>query len=115
MVTNKAFNGDSGSDPLDFQNFKLNYVAAFIDGECIPPSGYTPDFDSTNGVMTEYWALLSTLNEIGPDTSLNYTIDQFKQHPIIAINFAPDVTAGCGSDGHVNPIQNWNFRFEIRI
>ena len=105
LVKNKAFNGDKGEDCLGYDNFKLNYAAAQIDGETFPYNGYRPDFTTPFGSMDVYWALLSTIREIGPDTMCHMTFEKFKNAPIIPITFTPSIASGCGYTDYVHPVK----------
>lgn len=110
----KAFNGDFGNDPFMFTNANLEYLCAYIDGQQYPTRAYMPSFENRFSTR-EYMELYIALNQNRTDTYATITRDEFHDSPIFALNFAPDLSSGPGSSGHVNLIAHGSLRLHMRF
>ena len=115
MVPNEAYTGSLKTNPFNFKHFKLNYLAAYIDGTQFPAKAYKPDFDK-NLFVREYMGLFESLNQITSDSTL--TLDKKKWadgSTIFGFNFAPDTAEDCNKMGYVNPIKRGTLRLEMKF
>lgn len=115
FVSNKAFNGDFETNPFDFQNYKMNYLALYIDGSQIPAKPLQPDFTGgSKTFVSAYHTLFSGtgihfLNE-GNDIARGKYADGFC---LTAFDLTPDLSAS--SSTHWNMIRNGSLRIEVRF
>lgn len=113
LVSSDAFNG-STKDPFGFQHFNVNYLSAFIDGTAFPLRPYTPDFRRNNYVR-EFRALYRALNQTGTETYLEVDRSGFKDRPLFAFNFAPDLSNGGSLSSHVNLKSQGHLRLQLKF
>lgn len=113
LVPSSAFNAMS-QDPFDFKHFNVNFVAAFIDGSQYPLRPYTPDF-KRNIFVREFRALYRALNQTGTETHMRIDRSQFKEKPLFAFNFAPDLSNGGSFSSHVNLKTEGHLRIQLRF
>lgn len=115
MVDVDTFNGTFKSNPFSFSHNNLVSIATFIDGVQYPNKPYTPDF-SKDLYMREYTRLFDVLNQNRTDTYCTISYEEFKSNSaIFAFNFAPDLSSGPGSNGHVSPILHGSLRLVLRF
>ena len=113
LVSNDAFNGQT-TDPFRFQHYNVNFVSAFIDGTPYPQRPFTPDFKQ-NTFVREFRALYRALNQTGTETYLDIDRDEFKERPLFAFNFAPDLSNGPSLSSHVNLRQQGHLRIQLKF
>ena len=113
FVSSNAFNGTT-KDPFSFQHFNVNYVAAFIDGTPYPLRPFTPDFKRNNYVR-EFRALYRALNQTGTETYLTIDRPAFKNKPLFAFNFAPDLSNGGSFSSHLNLRTQGHLRIQLKF
>jgi hypothetical protein len=105
LVSHEAFNGSLITNPYYFQNFNLNYMAAFIDGEQYPTRAYQPNFTSGE-YLREYLGFCNAANQNSTDSTLCLSREAWKDgNTIFGFNFAPDLSDGCGATEHVNHLR----------
>lgn len=115
LVESESFNGSFGSDPFEFKNFKLNYLAAFVDGTQHPAIPFTPDFDQKH-CLREYQELFNVLDADNMDPTLDLTYESFMaDRCIYAFQFSPDCSNGPEDGGHVNPIGYGSLSLHLRF
>ena len=113
LVKNAAENGDIKESPFYFQHYKLNYIAAYVNGEQIPSIPYTPNHTSKLCVR-EYFELFRSLNQLNAKPNLDVTYAQFLDgHTIYGMNLTTD--ASDPVDGHFNPLKRGNLRIDVRF
>ncbi len=111
MVTNAAFNGSYATNPFNFQDFDLGFMALFKDGESVPGRPYTPNFKK-NMCSREYVALHQALELYNVDESRNITIDDFLNgYTLMAFNLSPDMEVS----GPAQTLRDGNLRLEMRF
>jgi hypothetical protein len=67
MVATESYNGDTGTNPYNFQHFNVNYVQITHNGKQIPSEAYTPDFsENTTRFAIEYRGFYDNIG-IGTD------------------------------------------------
>ena len=49
------------------------------------------------------------------DSTINITYDSFKHMPFFAFNFSPDLSHGCGTNGHVNLVKRGSLRLHLKF
>lgn len=113
LVKNAAENGSLEHNPFNFQHFKLNYLACYLNGDQFPSIPYQPDFE--NSLCTrEYFDLFRSLNQLLAHPSLDITLAEFQAgSTIYGINFTPDMSDPV--DGHYNALRRGNLRIDLRF
>lgn len=114
LVDTTTFNGSYAKDVYTFNHFDMTYLAAYINSAQVSKA-YTPNFDEDLYVR-EYMQLFNALNQNRTDTFASidmYTFGHGKT--IFAFDFAPDLSNGPGSSGHVNCIQKGTLRLHFRF
>ena len=115
LVDTEAFNGSFSTEPFDFQNFNLNYIAAYCDGTQYPAVAYTPDFEKSL-YLREYQELFSVLDNDHCDPILNLDYETFgKSKCIFSFQFSPDLSPGPGADGHVSCLNYGSLSLHLRF
>lgn len=115
MVDTVTYNGSFTKDPYAFKHFDVNYLAAYIDGVQYPAKPFTPNFSA--GLYTrEFMELYIALNQNRTDTYMSLDYDSFgRDNTIFAFDFAPDLSNGPGSAGHVNCLNYGTLRLHFRF
>ena len=115
LVDSKAYNGQINYNPFKFDHFKLNYLAASLDGVQYPTVAYTPNF-TKDLYMREFLGLYETLNQLTTDTILMLDREEYKAgNTIFGFNFAPDPTDDCNKVGYFNPQRYGSIRFILKF
>jgi hypothetical protein len=57
FVSAKAFDGNVNKNPFVFENFKINYLNVFLNGEAINPTVFQPEFTTENYTREYRWFL----------------------------------------------------------
>ena len=93
LVDHEAFNGDIGKNPFDFQNFNLEKIGLYRDGQLIPGQILTPDYSGGKFVKA-YNQTMSALNYFNTDDSNGMTMEHFKNgYNLYVFDLTPDNTA----------------------
>ena len=91
MVDAGAFSGVEFTDPLKYQNFKLNKVNILINGQNHLPSPLEADFETEENLIELYRHLTDNTGILHGNHSNGITYDQFKTNSsIIAFDLNPD-------------------------
>ena len=115
MVPNDAFTGVLNKNPFDFKNYKLNYIATYIDGVQYPSKPYQPNFDK-NLTLREYLGLFESLNQLTTDSALTLKHTEWiAGNTIFGFNFSPDTSDDCNKVGYVSPIKRGTLRIDLRF
>lgn len=115
FVRNDAYCGDYAKNPFYFENCKINQICAFLDGVQYPSKSFTHDFDNNLNIR-ELHSLYESLNMLNTDATINVNRDNYSNgNTIFGFNFAPDLSNGCGSTGHLNPIKCGALRLQVRF
>ena len=110
FVKNSAFNGQFDKNPFNFELFGLNFLCCYVNGYGVPSIPYQPHDKLT---LREYYGLMDALNQNDTSTYCDIDRDEFnKGYAIFGFNFAPDLSDGCGTVGHVNPIKRGALRIQ---
>ncbi|XP_031353789.1 uncharacterized protein F54H12.2-like [Photinus pyralis] len=112
FVSNKAFNGDYASNPFNFQNYKINYMSLYIDGQQIPSKPLQPDFTREGLYVRAYHTLFSGtgihfLNEGNNISRLDYP----HGYCLTSFDLTPDLSANATT--HWNLVRNGSLRIEV--
>ncbi len=111
MVTNAAFNGSYATNPFNFQDFDLGFMALYKDGESVPSRPYTPNFKKKL-CSREYVALHQALELYNVDESRNITLEDFMNgFTLMAFNLSPDMEIS----GPAQTLRDGNLRLEMRF
>ena len=90
MVSNKAFNGDLGANPFNFQHFNLSEIALLVNGKSYPGPAYRPDFGSGH-FLRDYMDLMETFGYYNSDDTNGLTMKEFSGgYTIYAFDRTPD-------------------------
>ena len=92
FVLNSAFNGDRTKNPFNFQHFKVNSIAMYLDGQQIPGKPITPDFE--NNLYTEsYGKTMQATGTLNSSFGPNITYSDFKGgYAIFGYDLTPDLS-----------------------
>ena len=61
MLAGQHVIGTYGSNPFNFQNFDVNYLALRVNGELVPRYGFTPNFGPAQDYIREYLQVLGAI------------------------------------------------------
>ena len=115
FVDNRAFNGDLKLNPFKFQHFEINNLAVYLDGIQYPAKAYTPDF-KRGLFQREMISLFDALDMMDGDSNFKINRENYASgNTIFGFNFAPDLSSGCGSIGHLNPIKFGSVRLSVKF
>ncbi|XP_033222855.1 uncharacterized protein F54H12.2-like [Belonocnema kinseyi] len=114
FVSNKVFNGDFGSNPFNFQNYKINYFSLYVDGVHVPSKPLQPDFTQDKLYVDAYHTLFSGkgihfLNEGNSITKTDYA----NGYCLFAFHLIPDLYVN--DNGHWNLVKHGSVRIEVRF
>jgi hypothetical protein len=91
FVDSRGFDGNIAKNPYKFENFGLNYVQAYINGEPIRPQALQPDFENKS-YMTEYRWLLDNLGCYESKNALDITYKEFGTNSFfLAYDLSPEL------------------------
>lgn len=114
FVDNKGFNGNRKYNPFNFQNYGINYLSLYVDGQQIPSKPLQPTFTDNPLYVDAYHTLFSGsgihfLNE-------GNCIDR-QEYPngfcLFAFDLTPDLSAN--SSSHWNLIKHGSIRIEVQF
>lgn len=114
LTDSDGYNGNPDKDPFDYGHFDLNFIAAYVNGIQYPQSAYKPNFDQDLYLQC-YQGFTSALNQDNYDAICTLDREKYKDNPIFAFNFAPDLSNGVTSTGHVNLQEYGNLRLQLRF
>lgn len=110
MTTDKAYSGDYGANPFNFQHFNLNEIALLSDGVSVPGPRFKPDFDR-GFYVRDYSSLMGAFKYNCTDDSNGLTLQEFAGGTLIyAFNRTPDNDI---SSDHRHPSLGENLRLDI--
>ena len=114
FVDHRAFNGSFIMNPYNFQNFGVNHLSLYINGN--PAGGPSKNPNFTNGwYAREYYDLFEVTNQDNIDTCVTITKENFiKGNNIFCFRCQPDLYAG-GNVGLVNPTKLGALRLHLRF
>ena len=69
MLLSEHVSGTVGSNPFNFQNFNLNYLALRVNGELLPRQAYQPNFGESEDYIRDYLQVLTALDLDGECSS----------------------------------------------
>ena len=111
FVRNDSYNGAYRQNPFNFQNFTINQLAMFREGESIPFRPFTPDFEN-NKYQREYMSLMQAINIYHKNENIDISPTDFKNgYTIFGFNLTPDLTVA----DHAQPIRDGNIRLEVKF
>ena len=69
MLSGANVTGTFGSNPFNFQNFDLNYLALRVNGELVPRYGFTPNFGVAQDYIRDYLQVVGAIDlaPLNPD------------------------------------------------
>jgi hypothetical protein len=115
FVSNEAYAGAYKKNPYFFDNYHIDSIACFINGEQFPQKAFKPDFDNDKYVR-EYIELFRVSEQLDNDARMLITRDNFKSgYTIFAFNLSPDFSQGYNSTGYSNIPKSGVMRIEIHF
>lgn len=115
LVSNEAFNGNLKKNPFNFKNYKLNFLALYIDGEQVPFKALEPTFDADNSQFILAYQSLFTGTGIF-FTNAGNAIPRSAYaggYTLYAFDLTADLSASESS--HWNLVRNGNLRIELKF
>ena len=61
--------GTNGSNPFNFQNFNVNYLAMRVNGELVPRNAYQPNFGDAQNYIRDYLQVLGAIDLDGDSSN----------------------------------------------
>ena len=111
FVQNNAYNGSYSENPFHFQNFDIDHLALYREGESVPFRPFTPDFDN-NLYIREYMSLMQSLDIFNKNEDIDLTMNDFANgYAVFGFNLTPDLSIA----GHAQTGRDGNCRFEVRF
>lgn len=112
LVEHEAFNGVVTKNPFDFQNFNLEKIAIYRDGQLVPGQILTPDYRGDKFVEA-YNQTMNSLNYFNTDDSNGLTMDHFKNgYNLYVFDLTPDKTA---QGPHRHLMRTGSLRLEMKF
>ena len=62
MLSGDHVMGTTGSNPFNFQNFNINYLAMRVNGELVPRQAYQPNFGEAHDYIRDYLQVLAAID-----------------------------------------------------
>ena len=111
IVDNKAFNGDYGLNPFNFQHCNINFLSLHLDGMQIPWAPLKPSFSSDNFVRA-YFTQFTGGDGTASNTGNCIDRNDFKAgHALYCFDLTPDLSSS--SSHHFNVTRQGNLRVEF--
>ena len=113
FVENKAFNGSFTKNPYNFKLFDISHLCFYRNGQSLPTIPFQPDVDNGH-TLREYYSFMDAANQTGTSTYIDINRDEWNSgYGIFGVNFTPDLSDGCGMDGHVNHLKTGSTRLQV--
>lgn len=93
MVSNKRFNGDHSLSPFKFEDFKINFLVAYVDSQQVPSQPLTPDFAKGLYLESYYTLFTGTGIHFGDTGNAISRLDYPGGYTLWAFDFTPCLTA----------------------
>ena len=111
LVNNVAYNGDITKNPFNFEDFKLNKLVLYSDGERTPWSELKVNY-KTNHFLQGYFTLFAGGDGVYADTGNALSREDYLDgNALYCFDLTPDQSAS--NAGHVNPEKRGNLRIDI--
>ena len=112
LVDNTAFNGQFNKNPFRFQNYGIDFIAIYKDGEHIFSKPLQPDF-ARNQFVRSYLSLFTETNQYYVDEGNGITRNDYPNGNTL---FAFDLTADLGAaSGHWELVKHGTIHLEIHF
>lgn len=115
MVTNAAYNGDYKKNPFNFQHFKTNYFAMYVDGEQVPAKALQPKYGADANLgkyIMAYHSLFSGTGIHFKDSGVLVGRKDYDDgYCLMAFDLTPDLSAS--DTTHWNLVRNASVRMEV--
>lgn len=90
MVADSSLGGTVTSNPFNFTNFTLNYLALYVNGKLVPNPPYQPDWGKGD-YKREYFGTLQALNKTFSEQPVPVTLTEFSAgYNIYVFDLTPD-------------------------
>ena len=116
FVDHRAFNGSHNLNPYNFQNFGVNHLQLYINGNPVGGPPKMPNFNK-GWYSREYYDLFKVTNQDHIDTCITINKENFvRGNNIFAFKCSPDMTVGGAKAlGFYNPIKYGAMRLHVRF
>lgn len=113
FVRNRAFNGDRGLNPFNFEHFGINYLSLYVDGAQVPARQLQPNF--TNGLYAEaYQSLFAGTGFHFLNQGNCISRQAFANgYCLFAYDLTPDLSAN--DNTHWNLVRHGSVRLDVRF
>jgi len=112
LVTNQSFNGHAASNPFNFQNFNLNEIALYLDGQQQHAMRPIQPHYGDGQYIRAYTSLFSGTGKLFKDEGLDISREDFANGYAL---YAFDLTADLGEDDHFSLVRQGNVRLELKF
>jgi len=112
LVSNRAFNGHTESNPFNFQHFNLSEIALYLDGQqqhAIRP--IQPDYEHGQYIRA-YDSLFVGTGKLSRDEGLFITREDYANGYAL---YAFDLSADLGEDDHFSLVRQGNVRLAMKF
>ena len=112
LVSNRAFNGHTESNPFNFQHFNLSEIALYLDGQqqhAIRP--IQPNYEHGQYIRT-YDSLFVGTGKLSRDEGLFITREDYANGYAL---YAFDLSADLGEDDHFSLVRQGNVRMAMKF
>jgi len=112
LVSNRAFNGHTESNPFNFQPFNISEIALYLDGQqqhAIRP--IQPDY-AHGKYIRSYDTLFTGTGKLSKDEGLFITREDYGNGYAL---YAFDLSADLGEDDHFNLVRQGNVRLALKF
>ena len=111
LVSDAAMSGGYQTNPYNFQNFGVNYLALSVNNEMVPKRPFQPDF-TNNKYIRDYSSLFEGMGLIFSDRTVNITRDEYPSgYTLWVFDLTPDKC----STSSVSPQQTGAVRLELKF
>ena len=111
FIRNDAYNGTYARNPFHFQNFGVNQLGLYREGEPIAFRPFSPNYAS-NFYMREYQSIAQALNIYNKSESVDISMNEFANgYAIYGFNLTPDLSV----TGHAQSSRAGNLRLEVQF
>jgi len=112
LVSNRAFNGHTESNPFNFQHFNLTEIALYLDGQqqhAIRP--IQPNYERGQYIRA-YDTLFAGTGKLSKDEGLFITREDYGSGYAL---YAFDLSADLGEDDHFNLVRQGSVRLALKF
>lgn len=111
LVDNRAYNGDRGRNPFNFQHFSLTEIGIYLDGQLHGLKPLKLDFAEGRYVLA-YMSMFGGTNKINRDEGNDISRSDYADgYTLFAYDLSPDL----GENDHVNLTRQGTVRLDLKF